>query len=503
MVSRILGMFRDIILASTFGGGGLMDAFLVAFKIPNFFRRLTAEGAMTQALLPLVVEVQTQQDRTTFRNFLAQIFFLLSLALGLATLFTLVFTEAMTFLFAAGLRTRPELFDLATSLLRITFPYLFFITLTAYYITLQYSRDHFRLAAQTPLVLNIVLIGAALYATPFFDPPIKALAWGVFAAGCLQLLVQLPKVGALGFPILPRLTLSQLKPGPYTRRFFASLLPALLSGSVVQINLLVDTLIASFLASGSISWLYFAERLIQLPIGVFGISIATILMPGLARLYQGGNNEDARQMLTWGIRLGLLLTLPAAVGLILFAEPILVTLYQYGSFSMQHIEQTLGALRAYAIGVPAFVLTKILTASFFARQNYRTPLKIAMIATLTGVVLSISLALLWQHVGLALATAGSGIVNASLLMFILMRARLFKSDKGFVIFNGQLLLALLVLIGLLLYLPQWFPLENWAALTIERRIYQLGLCILTAVVAYFAALFIAGLKWQTLDPRFH
>ena len=502
-MSRILGMFRDIILASTFGGGGLMDAFLVAFKIPNFFRRLTAEGAMTQTLLPLVVEVQTQESAAVFRGFLSQILILLLIALGAVTMLTLVFTEPLTFLFAAGLTTRPELFAMATSMLRITFPYLFFITLTAYYMTLQYSRNKFRLAAQTPILLNIVLIGAALYATPFFDPPIKALAWGVFIAGGLQLLMQLPKVAALGFPILPRFSLAQLRPSPYTRRFFISLLPAMLSGSVVQINLLVDTLIASFLASGSISWLYFAERLIQLPIGVFGISIATILMPGLSRFYQGKDQKGGRQMLAWGIQLGLLLTLPAAVGLILFAEPILVTLYHYGSFSMQHIEQTIGALRAYALGVPAFVLTKILTASFFARQNYRTPLKIAMIATVIGVLLSLSLALIWQHIGLALATAGSGMINAALLWFILIRNRLFITNKGFAIFCGQMFLALMALIGLLLYLPQWFPLDAWATLEIGIRIRQLALCVMTAVVVYFAILFIVGLKWQTLNPRFH
>ncbi len=502
MVSRILGMLRDIVFGTVFGGSGTLDAFLVAFKIPNFFRRVTAEGAMTQVLLPLMIETREKETERQHKRFLQNVLFLLVITTGTATILTMIFPKTVSLIFAAGLIRYPDLFALTASMLRITFPYLFFITLTAYYMALQHSQNKFRLGAQTPIILNVILISAALWATSLVQPPIMALAWGVFIAGFMQFLLLVFGTVRLNLPVLPKLSLSEFQSGTYTSRFYRALLPAALSGSLVQVNLLADTFIASFLISGSISWLYFAERLIQLPIGVLGISLATVLMPGLSRFYQRKETYRARSVLIWGVRLSLLLTLPAAAGLILFAKPILATLFYHGSFTLEHLEQTADALRAYAIGVPAFVLTKALTASFFARQDYRTPLKIAAAAAVTGVLLSVCLVFFLKHVGLALATSASGLLSVSWLLLILIRDRHLIPNRKFLVFCGQVIFALSVLIASIVCLLTWFVPEVWTGSDPWTRVWQLLFCITVSVLMYFGVLFVTGLNWRSLNPRF-
>ena len=418
-------MLRDIIFAYGFGSGSSMDAFLIAFKIPNFFRRVLAEGAFTQAFLPILIEFQSKEDEQELKLFLSHILGLLILCVGALMCFAMFFSTPFTLIFAGGLARSPEKLSLTASMLRITFPYLLFITLASYYAAIQNSYNKFALPAFMPVVLNVVLISSALYVTPYFDPPITALAYGVLIGGCAQLMIQILAVASLHSLVLPKFRIH-----PSISRFLRLILPAAISSSVIQINLLIDTVIASFLVSGSISWLYFADRIVQLPLSLFGLTMMTVLLPQLSRLYQKKSKNDYRSLLVWGIHLGLLLALPATLGLFLLAKPILITIYYHGAFSLTAVEKTAAAMWAYSLGLPAFILMKILSVAFFARQDTKTPLKIAAVSTLFSI--SMSLLLVWfiAHVGLALATSLGALLNTSILISILHRNRLPQHKEG-------------------------------------------------------------------------
>ena len=484
-------MLRDVIFAYAFGSGSTMDSFLIAFKIPNFFRRIFAEGAFTQAFLPILIEFQTKEDERQVKLFLSHILGLLIFCVSLLTLVGILAATPFTLLFAGGLARNPEQLELTSSMLRITFPYLFFITLTSYYIALQHSRNKFVLPAFTPVILNLVLISCALYLHT--DPPILALAWGVFIAGIIQFLVQLPATA--GSLTLPKF---RLRLHPTTHRFIRLILPAMLSGSVVQLNLLIDTVIASFLVAGSISWLYFADRIIQLPLSLFGLAITVVLLPQLSRFYQRKHSSRYRAMLSWGTHLSLILSLPATLGMIMLAQPILITIYQHGAFSIESTVRTAAAMQAYALGLPAFILIKIFSAAFFSRQNAKTPLKIAALATLVSIIISLTLVLFIAHIGLALATSLGGILNASLLAFILYRNRLLIIRRTTRILLGQIGIGLVVLALFISYLNP--EVNQWINMPTLERILRLTIIIIPATLLYFLSLFITGLRWRNINP---
>ena len=484
-------MLRDVIFAYAFGSGSTMDSFLIAFKIPNFFRRIFAEGAFTQAFLPILIEFQTKEDERRVKLFLSHILGLLIFCVSLLTLVGILAATPFTLLFAGGLARNPEQLELTSSMLRITFPYLFFITLTSYYIALQHSRNKFALPAFTPVILNLVLISCALYLHT--DPPILALAWGVFIAGIIQFLVQLPATA--GSLTLPKF---RLRLHPTTHRFIRLILPAMLSGSVVQLNLLIDTVIASFLVAGSISWLYFADRIIQLPLSLFGLAITVVLLPQLSRFHQRKHSSRYRAMLSWGTHLSLILSLPAALGMIMLAQPILITIYQHGAFSIESTARTAAAMQAYALGLPAFILIKIFSAAFFSRQNAKTPLKIAALATLVSIIISLTLVWFIAHIGLALATSLGGILNASLLAFILYRNRLLIIRRATRILLGQIGIGLVVLALFISYLNP--EVNQWINMPTLEQILRLAIIIIPAALLYFLSLFVTGLRWRNINP---
>lgn len=494
MVSRIFGMLRDIVFAYTFGSGSSMDAFLIAFKIPNFFRRIFAEGAFTQAFLPVLIEFQTKQDEQRLKAFLAHILGLLIVVCGAVTLLGVLIPKPFIFLFAGGITDNAEQLALTASMLRITSPYLFFITLTSYYIALQHSHRQFAVPAFTPVILNLVIISFALYLHT--TPPIMALAWGAFIAGIMQFLVQLPF--SLSSLTLPKF---RLRLHPTTHRFIGLIFPAILSSSVVQLNILIDTAIASFLIAGSISWLYFADRIIYLPLSLFGLAITVVILPYLSRSYQKKFTHRYRSILLWGIHLSLILSLPAALGIILLAQPITITIYQHGAFNMESAIQTAAAIQAYALGLPAFILIKVLSSAFFARQNTKTPLKIAVVSTLTSITLSLILMWFLAHIGLALATSLASILNVSLLTYVLYRNKLLILRRPTFRLFGQIVIALAILGLLVSYLaPQS---NHWVAMQTIEQIFWLGITIVSAALAYFLCLFATGLKWQSINPRWN
>ncbi|MBE8182839.1 MAG: murein biosynthesis integral membrane protein MurJ [Candidatus Portiera sp.] len=499
-LSRIFGLFRDIALAATFGGSGALDAFLIAFRIPNFFRRIFAEGAFVQALLPMIVEFQSKGDKQALKDFLSHTLGFMILLLGIFCALGIIFSDYLTLVFAAGFANDLAKFNLTSSMLQITFSYLLLITLTAYFMALQNSVNKFALPAATPIILNISLLYAILIVSPNWQTPIMAAAWGVLFAGCIQMAIQIPAVYKCGLLILPKFkwTLHHS-----VKRLLKVMAPILLSGSIVQINLIIDLLLASFLVVGSIAWLSFSERLIQLPLGVFGIALTTVMMPKLSRLHHTANTRATNHFIDWAMRVALLIALPAAIGLIIMAKPLLASIYLYGSFTENDIINSASALRAYAIGLPGFILIKVLSSVFFAKQDTKTPLKATLAGVIVGIVGSLSLIWFLQHVGLALATSISASFNALILGVVLYRNKSIRFNLAAMKFLSKLVIALVVLVIFLIYLAPHIQIggDDWLAMQANMRLINLLIIIPSAVIIYVLSLLISGLRWKHINIK--
>lgn len=495
LISRVLGYLRDMVLAVIFGAGAATDAFFVAFRIPNFFRRLFAEGAFSQAFVPVFAQYREKEGENALRDLLDHTAGTLLLALTLITLIGVVTAPWLIWLFAPGLAQAEGRQDLAIQMLRITFPYLLFISLTAMAAGILNSLGRFAVPAFTPVFLNLALIGTALWLAPLMTDPIVALAWGVFIAGIAQLLFQIPFLWRVG--LLPRPRFRRLHAG--VRRIMRLMVPAILGTSVVQINLLVDTIIASFLVVGSISWLYFGDRFVELPLALFGIAIATVILPRLAGEHQRADPAAFGRTLDWALRLALLVALPAALGLILLAVPILAALIQYHAFTFHDTQMAALAMAAYALGLPAFILIKVLAPGFFARQDTKTPVKVAVIAMLANMGLNALFVLPWYwsglpgaHAGLALATSASAYLNAGLLYRGLRREGIYQPGPGILGFGRGLLAALLVMALVLLWLrPEASAWMDWPAW--QRALILLGL-VVAGAASFTLTAALAGLR---------
>ncbi|ADC73047.1 integral membrane protein MviN [Thioalkalivibrio sp. K90mix] len=496
MISRIMGYLRDMVLAVTFGAGAATDAFFVAFRIPNFLRRLFAEGAFNQAFVPVFAEFREKRGRESLRDLLDHTAGTLMAVVSVVTLIGILAAPLLIWVFAPGLATQEEgRQDLAGQMLRITFPYLLFISLTAMAAGILNSIGRFAVPAFTPVFLNLALIVAALWLAPMFAEPIVALAWGVFAAGALQLAFQIPFLMRAG--LLPRPRFRRAHEG--VRRIVKLMLPAILGTSVVQINLLVDTLVASFLVAGSISWLYFGDRFVELPLALFGIAIGTVILPRLARQYNQADPAAFGRTLDWALRLAMLVALPSMVGLVVLAVPILATLIQYQAFTQWDTYMSAMALAAYALGLPGFILIKVLAPGFFARQDTRTPVKIAIIAMLANIVLNAAFVLPWYlsgtpgaHAGLALATSASAYINAGLLYRGLIRDGIYQPGPALKHLRVGLPIALGVMVLVLAVLSP--PFGQWTDWTVSTRLFALTGLIAAGTGALILTLLAAGLR---------
>ncbi len=488
LLSRVLGLVRDMVIANVFGTGGGADAFFVAFKIPNFFRRLFAEGAFNQAFVPVLSEYRTQRELLEVRLLVSYTAGSLGGVLLLLTLVCVVFSPVVTYLFAPGFHDAPEKFDLAADMLRLTFPYLLLISMTALVGSILNSYGKFAAPAITPVLLNLVLISFAFLLAPLMDPPVVALAWGVLAAGVVQFVFQLPFLKQIDLLTTPRWGWND----PGVKRIMRLMLPALFGVSVAQINLLLDTVLASFLADGSISWLYYADRLMELPLGVFGIAIATVILPSLSRKHSSQSAEAFSHTLDWAVRMVLLIGLPAALALIVLAEPLMVTLFQYGEFSASDVDKASWALRAYSLGLLGFMLIKVLAPGFFARQDTKTPVKVGIKAMVVNMVMNLLLILPLAHVGLALATSISAMVNACMLFLGLKKEGVYQPDPGWLAFLVRLGLAAVVMVSCVFYAVA--PLEQWLSWDWSDRVLWLFALVLMGVVAYFGTLLICGMR---------
>jgi len=492
-LSRILGFVRDILFARLFGADGGTDAFFVVFKIPNFLRRLFAEGGFNQAFVPVLSEYRETRRREEMLDFVHHMAGTLGGILLVVTSLGVAAAPLLILVFAPGFHDDPAREALAADMLRITFPYLFFISLTAFAGSLLNSFSRFAVPAFTPVLLNLSLIGCALWLSPRMEEPLMGLAWGVFIAGVVQLAFQLPFLARLG--LLPRPRWGWHHPG--VRKTVRLMLPAIFGSSVAQVNLLLDTLIASFLAAGSISWLYYSDRLVEFPLGVFGIALGTVILPLLSREHARQSRESFSRTLDWSLRLVLLIGLPATLGLFLLAGPILATLFQYGQFDLQDTEMARLSLMAYCAGLPAFLLIKILAPGYYARQDTKTPVKIGIIAMVANMGLNVLFVvpLVWSgfegtHMGLAMATAASAWLNAGLLFRGLLARGVYRPRPGW----GGLMVRF-ALAGLAMAAALWWftpALADWAGAGLADRAGWLAWLIALGAASFVGVLALVG-----------
>ena len=497
MVSRVLGFVRDTIIARTFGAGVASDAFVVAFKLPNLLRRIFAEGAFSQAFVPILAEYKMQQGEEATRTFIAYVSGLLTLVLALVTAIGVLAAPWIVWATAPGFADEAERFELTVDLLRVTFPYILLISMSSLAGAILNTWNRFSVPAFVPTLLNVSMIVFALFLTPYFDPPIMALGWAVLAGGLAQLLWQLPHLKKIGMLVLPRLSFSDL--GVW--RVLKQMGPAIFGVSVSQISLIINTIFASFLVAGSVSWMYYADRLMELPSGVLGVALGTILLPALSKTYASKNRDEYRRLLDWGLRLCFLLVLPCTLALAILAEPLVVSLFQYGKFTANDSLMTQQALMAYAVGLLALILVKILAPGFYAQQNIKTPVRIAVISLLATQAMNalFVFGLEMAHVGLALAISLAACLNAGLLYWQLLRADIFRPLPGWGVFLFKLVVAVAVMVAVLLGLLQVMP--AWAEGEMFVRLVRLGALVVAGLVAYFGMLLILGFRPRDFARR--
>jgi putative peptidoglycan lipid II flippase len=503
-LSRILGLVRDIVFARYFGASLVMDAFLVANRIPNMLRRFFAEGAFSQGFVPVMARYREKHSHEDAREFVDAVAGTFGIILFLVTLAGVIAAPLLIAVVAPGFIGDDGRFDLATLMLRFTFPYLFFVSLTAFAGGILNTYGRFAVPAFTPVILNVVLISAAIWLSPQLEEPGMALAYAVFIAGVLQLLFQVPFL--LRIQALPRPKWAVGHEG--VRRASRLMLPAIFGSSVAQLNVLIGGIIASLLGVGKISLLYYSDRLMEFPLGLFGIALATVTLPYLSRQFANGQHSEFSATLDWSMKLVLLIAVPAAVGLIVLAEPLVATIFYGGVFSADDVQMTALALQAFAVGLVGFSYVKILAPAYFAREDTRTPVRIGLIALAVNFTLSVSLA--WYltsigyagtHAGLALAISVAALLNAALLYRGLLKDKVLSHSQGWVALLIQVTLANVVMWIVIDRLER--PLDWWLATSASDRIGWLAVSIAAGAGAYFIVLLVTGLRPSKLGIRPH
>ncbi len=496
-VSRIFGYIRDAVIFIFLGASGSTDAFFVAFRIPNFLRRLFAEGAFSQAFVPVLSEYKEKHSEQELKFLVNHVSGVLGLLLLIISIIGVLIAPILIYIFAPGFVDESERFDLAAEMLRITFPYILFISLTALSGSILNTFHKFAVPAFTPTFLNLSLIAATLWLAPTFEEPVIALAWGVLIAGIVQLLFQIPFLNKLG--LLPRFSLHGASKG--VRKIGRLMLPAIFGSSVVQINLLINTLIASFLVAGSISWLYISDRFVELPLAIFGVATATIILPRLSKQFVNNSLEGFNLTLDWALRISIFIAVPAMLGLILLAKPILTSLIQYREFTEFDTAMASLSLMTYALGLPAFILVKVLAPGFYSRQDTKTPVKIGVIAMLCNIVLNLAFLWVWinwdlhgPHAALALATSIAAYIQTYLLYRTLKKSTSITFKTGWLKYSLQIISATAVMALML-----WWVLPDssqWLAWQSFQRIgILLGFMLLGAVL-YIGALALFGVRMK-------
>ena len=499
LLSRVTGLLREMIYAHSFGASALMDAFLVAFKIPNFLRRLFAEGAFSQSFVPVISEHRVQRSHDEVRELVAGVSGTLGGVLLVLSALGGVAAPLIILLFAPGFTQVEGKYEMAVHMLRWTFPYLFFVSLTALFSGVLNSYGRFAIPALTSVIMNTVMIGATLLAATHSSDPGLTMSIGVFVAGCVHLAFQLPSVAQLKLLAWPRWRPAMAG----VRRIGVLMVPGIIGSSMAQVSLLLDTIIASFLATGSIAWLYYADRLMEFPLGVFSIALATVILPGLSAHHANAAREHFSQTLDWALRLTVLLAAPAAVALLCFAQPLTATLFGYGRFGDQDVRMASYALMAYSWGLLGFSLVKVLAPGYYARQDTKAPVRIALISLACTMSLNVlvvypasRLGFALPHVLLATSTCIGAALNTTLLWRGLHRAGVLQPRSDWGRFLLQVLLANAVMGGLLVWLAG--DLNSWIQLSATARVLRLAGGVVAGAAVYFAVLFAAGLRYRDL-----
>ncbi len=495
LLSRVFGLLRDITLATYFGASGGTDAFLVAFKIPNFMRRLFGEGAFSLAFVPVLSEYREKRDQAALKDLVNHVAGTLGGFLLTLSLLGMIFAPALVYIFAPGFTKDAGQMQLTADLLRITFPYIFFISLVAFAGGILNSYHKFAIPAFTPVLLNLCLIASVYLLAPYFDEPLMALAWGVALAGITQLLIQFPSLIKLGLMPAPK-----IKRGHEgVKKIVRLMLPAIFGSSVAQINLLLDTVIASFLITGSVTWLYYSDRLLEFPLGVLGIAIATVILPTLSQQHARASAEQFNNTLNWALRLVTLITFPACVGLFILAGPILASLFEYEKFTANDTYFASLSLMAYMLGLPALISIKILAPGFYARQDTRTPVRIGIIAMVCNMLMNIALVVPLvmfdyeaPHIGLALATSFSAYINAMLLYSGLRNIGVFQPQPGWPAWIFRIVIASTAMAAAITWLTPGAA--QWSQWLLFERLTNLGLIIASGAFVYFVLLWLQGVR---------
>nr|WP_301337684.1 MULTISPECIES: murein biosynthesis integral membrane protein MurJ [Vibrio] len=499
LISRVLGLVRDVVVANLMGAGASADVFFFANKIPNFLRRLFAEGAFSQAFVPVLTESHAQGDMDKTRELIARAAGTLGVIVSIVTIIGVLGSGVVTALFGFGwfldwMHGGPsaEKFELASVMLKITFPYLWFITFVALSGAILNTLGKFAVSSFTPVFLNVMIILAAWFISPQMSQPEIGLAIGVFLGGLVQFLFQIPFLIKAGVMVKPKW--GWRDPGVVKIRTL--MIPALFGVSVSQINLLFDTFIASFLQTGSISWLYYSDRLLEFPLGLFGIAIATVILPALSRKHVDAHSEGFAHTMDWGIRMVTLLGIPAMLGLMVLAKPMLMVLFMRGEFSPQDVHQASLSLLAYASGLLNFMLIKVLAPGYYSRQDTKTPVKYGIIAMLTNMVFNAIFAYFYGYVGLAIATALSAFVNMALLYRGLHIAGVYQVTKRTVFFIIRLMVAGAAMVAAILW--QLEDMSVWLNWSFAHRSGVLGMLIALGASVYLAVVFLLGVRLKDL-----
>ncbi len=498
-LSRMTGLVREIIGFNLFGAGAAMDAFQVAWRIPNLLRRLFAEGAFSQAFVPVLSQVRTQQGDTATRLLIDKVASLMASVLAVVAILGVIGAPLLIFATASGFSAKGGQFDLAVMMVRITFPYILFISLVSLAAGVLNSFGAFKIPAFTPVLLNLSVIASAIFIAPLVNPPILALAIGTLLGGVAQLALQIPALSKVG--MLPRLSLSAwtFRRDEGVVRILGLMAPAIIGVSVAQISLVINTQIASFLPAGSVSWLTAADRLMEFPSALLGVALGTVLLPSLAKSHASEDTREFSRLLDWGLRVTLLFTLPAALALGILAAPLMATLFQYGQFGANDVLMARAALIAYAVGLTGIILVKILAPGYYARQNVKTPVKIAVLTLVITQGLNVFFVPWFAHAGLALSIGLGACINAALLYYFLVRDGFFHRGTEWGVFLMKLLVALYVMGGAL-----WWAMgseQQWLAMTLWTKVIHLTWLVLIGAGTYLGSLWIMGMRPHQLAKK--
>ena len=497
LLSRITGLLRETLKATAFGAGLEMDAFEAAFRLPNLLRRLFAEGAFSQAFVPILAEYRRKRGIEATRELVGSVGTLLAAILLVLSIAGSLAAPWLVYLLAGGFARTPGKVELTAEMIRIVFPYILFVSLVSLAGGVLNVHRRFAIPAFTPVLLNLSIIGAAIFLARWFDPPILALAWGVAIGGLAQLALQIRPLAAVA--MLPKPSFAWRDEG--VRRVLRAMGPAVIGVSAAQISALINTQLAALLGDGRISWITYADRLMEFPSALLGVALGTILLPSLAQHHSDADHKQYSELLDWGLRLALLLALPAAVALALLALPLVSTLYQYGRFSVTDVMQTRAALLGYALGLPGLILVKILAPGFYARQVMKTPVKIAFFTVLVTQALAVLFA--WplglEQAGLTLATSIGACCNAGLLLWLLLRSGYYRPEPGWLVFVVKVAIAAALLAAALAWLAG--PDAEWLHAGVVRKIAHLAGVVAGGALVYFGALYALGFRLSHFERR--